>query len=68
MFAYSTYPPPPEMMVQPYGAVPGCLPVPTETYPESPSALPVPVMQPPMTHFGDPGPSDLHLNLNWFTS
>ncbi|KAK4157060.1 hypothetical protein C8A00DRAFT_12050 [Chaetomidium leptoderma] len=56
MFAYSTYPPPPEeMMMAPYGAVQGYRPMPTESYPEylSPAAAAVPVTLPSMTHFND---------------
>lgn len=54
MFAYSTYPPPPEEMIMPsYGAVPGYRPMPTETYPDYLTPAPVPVTLPSMTHFSD---------------
>jgi hypothetical protein len=54
MFAYSTYPPPPEEMIMPpYGAVQGYRPMPTESYPEYLSPPPVPVTLPSMTHFSD---------------
>ncbi|KAK4107982.1 hypothetical protein N656DRAFT_772198 [Canariomyces notabilis] len=54
MFAYSTYPPPPEDMVMPpYASVQGYRPMPTESYPEYLSPPPVPVTLPSMTHFSD---------------
>jgi hypothetical protein len=56
MFAYSTYPPPPEEMIMaPYGAVQGyrhAMPT-AESYPEYLSPPPVPVSLPSMTHFHD---------------
>lgn len=56
MFAYSTYPPPPEEMIMPpYGAVQGyrhAMPT-AESYPEYLSPPPVPVTLPSMTHFND---------------
>ena len=54
MFAYSTYPPPPEEMIMPqYGAVQGYRPMPTDTYAEYLTPAPVPVTLPSMTHFSD---------------
>jgi hypothetical protein len=54
MFAYSTYPPPPEEMIMPsYGPVQAYRPMPTESYPEYLSPPPVPVTLPSMTHFSD---------------
>ena len=56
MFAYSTYPPPPEEMMMPaYGApVQGYRPMPTESYPDYLAPQPgVPVTLPSMTHFSD---------------
>ncbi|KAK1755660.1 hypothetical protein QBC47DRAFT_445896 [Echria macrotheca] len=52
MFAYSTYPPPPEeMLLPPYGAMHGYRP--QETYPEYLTPASVPVTLPSMTHFSD---------------
>ncbi|EAQ85021.1 hypothetical protein CHGG_09035 [Chaetomium globosum CBS 148.51] len=55
MFAYSTYPPPPEEMIMPpYGAVQSYhRAMPTESYQEYLSPPPVPVTLPSMTHFSD---------------
>ncbi|KAK0709619.1 hypothetical protein B0T26DRAFT_653114 [Lasiosphaeria miniovina] len=54
MYAYSTYPPPPEdMLLAPYGAVQGYRPVTTEAYSEYMTPPPVPVTLPSMTHFND---------------
>ncbi len=54
MFAYSTYPPPPEEMIMPqYAAVQGYRPMPTDSYPEYLTPAPVPVTLPSMTHFSD---------------
>ena len=55
MFAYSTYPPPPEEMIMPqYGAVHAQYrPMPTDTYAEYLTPAPVPVTLPSMTHFSD---------------
>ncbi|KAJ4293855.1 hypothetical protein N0V88_005369 [Collariella sp. IMI 366227] len=54
MFAYSTYPPPPEEMMMPtYGAMPTYRPMPTDTYSGYLSPPSLPVTLPPMTHFSD---------------
>ncbi|KAL2256977.1 hypothetical protein VTK26DRAFT_822 [Humicola hyalothermophila] len=56
MFAYATYPPPPEEMMMPaYNAtIQGYRPMPTEPYPGYLAPQPgVPVSLPPMTHFSD---------------
>lgn len=54
MFAYSTYPPPPEEMIMPpYGAVQSYRPMATDSYPEYLTPAPVPVTLPSMTHFSD---------------
>ena len=53
MFAYQTYPAPPEEMMMSYGAVQGYRTMAPEPYPDYLSAAPVPVSLPSMTHFSD---------------
>lgn len=55
MFSYPAYPPPTEdMMMAPYGAVPGYRhAMPGESYPEYLAPSAVPVTLPPVTHFSD---------------